>query len=144
MNQKPADGKPSEFIIITKAKDFAFNIYSITTERHFPKKHRKLARDLMDFSREIVVHIQDANELDIADAGEFKERRYEQKKAISRCKDVLFLIELDEKRNLISKAKEFELAQQAVEIKRMTASWRKKDRERFIQQQQQRGNAPRQ
>lgn len=98
----------------------------------------------MDFSREIVVRIQDANELDIADAGEFKERRYEQKKAISRCKDVLFLIELAEKRNLISKAKEFELAQQAVEIKRMTASWRKKDRERFIQQQQQRGNAPRQ
>lgn len=44
----------------------------------------------MDFSREIVIHIQDANELDITDAGEFKERRYEQKKAISRCKDALF------------------------------------------------------
>lgn len=142
MNPKPAEGKPSEFIIITKAKDFSFDVYEIATERHFPKKHRKLACDLMDSSREIVVHIQDANELDVADAGEFKERRYEQKKAISLCKDALWLIELAGKRNLISKATEYRLAQKCVEIKRMTASWRKKDRERFLQQQ--RGNAPRQ
>lgn len=141
MNQKPADGKTSEFIIITKAKDLAFHTYTMATERRFPKKHRKLAVDLMDFSREIVIHIQDANDLDITDAGEFKERRYEQKKALSRCKDVLFLIELAERRNLISKAQCETWTQYAVEVKRMTASWRKKDRERFAELQ--RGNAPR-
>ena len=95
----------------------------------------------MDYSREIVIHIQDANELDITDAGEFKERRYEQKKALSCCKDVLFLVELAEKRNLISKEQCAVWTQYAVEVKRMTASWRKRDRERFAQQQ--RGNAPR-
>lgn len=79
-----------EFIIITKAKDLAFHTYDMTTARRFPKRHGKLAVDLMEFAREIVVHIQDANELDVQDAGEFRERRYEQKQALSRCKDMLF------------------------------------------------------
>ena len=86
-----------EFIIITKAKDLAFHTYDMTTARRFPKRHRT-AVDLMTFAREIVVHIQDANELDITDAGEFRERRYEQKQALSRCKDMLFLIELAEQK----------------------------------------------
>lgn len=54
-----------EFIIITKAKDLAFHTYDMTTARRFPKRHGKLAVDLMTFAREIVVHIQDANELEI-------------------------------------------------------------------------------
>jgi hypothetical protein len=136
----PQDNQ-NEFIIITKAKDLAFHTYEMATEKRFPKKHRKMAVDLMDFSREIVIHIQDANDLDISDPQEFKERRLEQKRALSRCKDVLFLIELAEKRTLISKKQCAEWTQYAVEVKRMTASWRKKDRERFIEQQ--RGNAPR-
>jgi len=131
-----------EFIIITKAKDLAFHTYMMATEKRFPKKHRKMAVDLMDFSREIVIHIQDANELDIVDPAEFKERRYEQKKALSRCKDVLFLIELAERRALISKEHCAAWSQLAVEVKRMTASWRKKDRDRFAEYQ--RRNAPRQ
>lgn len=93
-----------EFIIITKAKDLAFHTYDMTTARRFPKRHGKLAVDLMEFAREIVIHIQDANELDVQDAGEFRERRYEQKQALSRCKDMLFLIELAERKNLISTA----------------------------------------
>lgn len=48
MNQPPAEGKQNEFIIITKAKDLAFHTYMMATERRFPKKHRKLAVDLMD------------------------------------------------------------------------------------------------
>lgn len=131
-----------EFIIITKAKDLAFHTYDMTTARRFPKRHGKLAVDLMTFAREIVVHIQDANELDITDAGEFRERRYEQKQALSRCKDMLFLIELAERKNLISTAQCAAWTKYAVEVKRMTASWRKKDLERFTESRQ-RGNAPR-
>lgn len=131
-----------EFIIITKAKDLAFHTYDMTTARRFPKRHGKLAVDLMTFAREIVVHIQDANELDITDAGEFRERRYEQKQALSRCKDMLFLIELAERKNLISTAQCAAWTKYAVEVKRMTASWRKKDLERFTESRQQ-GNAPR-
>ena len=112
-----------EFIIITKAKDLAFHTYDMTTARRFPKRHGKLAVDLMTFAREIVVHIQDAN---ITDAGEFRERRYEQKQALSRCKDMLFLIELAERKNLISTAQCAAWTKYAVEVKRMTASWRKR------------------
>lgn len=131
-----------EFIIITKAKDLAFHTYDMTTARRFPKRHGKLAVDLMEFAREIVVHIQDANELDVQDAGEFRERRYEQKQALSRCKDMLFLIELAERKNLISTTQCAAWTKYAVEVKRMTASWRKKDLERFTESRQ-RGNAPR-
>lgn len=131
-----------EFIIITKAKDLAFHTYDMTTARRFPKRHGKLAVDLMEFAREIVIHIQDANELDVQDAGEFRERRYEQKQALSRCKDMLFLIELAERKNLISTAQCAAWTKYAVEVKRMTASWRKKDLERFTESRQ-RGSAPR-
>lgn len=130
-----------EFIIITKAKDLAFHTYDMTTARRFPKRHGKLAVDLMEFAREIVIHIQDANELDVQDAGEFRERRYEQKQALSRCKDMLFLIELAERKNLISTAQCAAWTKYAVEVKRMTASWRKKDLERFTESRQ-RGSAP--
>ena len=123
-----------EFIIITKAKDLAFHTYDMTTARRFPKRHGKLAVDLMEFAREIVIHIQDA--------GEFRERRHEQKQALSRCKDMLFLIELAERKNLISTAQCAAWTKYAVEVKRMTASWRKKDLERFTESRQ-RGNAPR-
>lgn len=37
-----------EFIIITKAKDLAFHTYDMTTARRFPKRHGKLAVDLME------------------------------------------------------------------------------------------------
>lgn len=130
-----------EFNIIAKAKDLAFHTYMMATEKRFPKKHRKMAVDLMDFTREIVVCVQDANELDVSDPVEFKERRYEQKKALTRCKDVLFLIELAERRNLISKEQCAAWTKFAVEVKRMTATWRKRDLERFTEHQ--RRNAPR-
>ena len=59
-----------EFIIITKAKDLAFHTYDMTTARRFPKRHGKLAVDLMEFAREIVIHIQDANGSRNPDNGE--------------------------------------------------------------------------
>ena len=69
-------------------------------------------------------------------------KRYEQKQALSRCKDMLFLIELAERKNLISTTQCAAWTKYAVEVKRMTASWRKKDLERFTESRQ-RGNAPR-
>jgi len=86
----------------------------------------------MEFAREIVIHIQDANELDVQDAGEFRERRYEQKQALSRCKDMLFLIELAERKNLISTAQCAAWTKYAVEVKRMTASWRTRPQARDL------------
>lgn len=77
--------------------------------------------------------------LDLSDPQEFRERRYEQKKALTKCKTVLFLIELSFKRNVISKDQCAAWTKYVLDVKYMTASWRKKDRERVTTQ---RRNAP--
>ena len=143
MEGRKKQAEQTEFAIITKAKDLVKHTFLMTNERRFPKKYRfTIVNRLHDLTIDIFQHIQEANELDVQDAGEFRERRYEQKQALSRCKDMLFLIELAERKNLISTEQCAAWTKYAVEVKRMTASWRKKDLERFTESRQ-RGNAPR-
>jgi len=139
MGNQPRNGEQGEFILITKAKDLVEHTFLMTSERRFPKKYRSIVVRLQDLSIDIFAHIQEANELDLSDPQEFRERRYEQKKALTKCKTVLFLIELSFKRNVISKDQCEAWTNYVVEVKRMAASWRKKDRERVTTQ---RRNAP--
>ena len=75
----------------------------MTSERRFPKKYRfTIVNRLHDLTLDIFQHIQEANELDLTDPQEYRERRYEQKKALTECKTVLFLIELSFEKELIS------------------------------------------
>lgn len=87
--------------------------------------------------------IQEANELDLTDPQEYRERRYEQKKALTECKTVLFLIELSFEKELISSEQCAEWTRHVMNVKNMTAKWRKQDRERFAALQQNRGITPR-
>ena len=87
--------------------------------------------------------ITEANELDLADPQEYRERRYEQKKALTECKTVLFLIELSFEKELISSEQCAEWTRHVMNVKNMTAKWRKQDRERFAALQQNRGIMPR-
>ena len=82
-------------------------------------------------------------ELDLADPQEYRERRYEQKKALTECKTVLFLIELSFEKELISSEQCAEWTRHVMNVKNMTAKWRKQDRERFATLQQNRGITPR-
>ena len=67
------------------------------------KKYRfTIVNRLHDLTLDIFQHIQEANELDLTDPQEYRERRYEQKKALTECKTVLFLIELSFEKELIS------------------------------------------
>lgn len=112
----------------------------MTGDRRFPKKYRfTVVNRLQNLVIDIFQHIQEANELDLSDPQEFRERRYEQKKALTKCKTVLFLIELSFKRNVISKDQCAAWTKYVLDVKYMTASWRKKDRERVTTQ---RRNAP--
>lgn len=73
----------------------------------------------------------------------YRERRYEQKKALTECKTVLFLIELSFEKELISSEQCAEWTRHVMNVKNMTAKWRKQDRERFAALQQNRGITPR-
>ena len=96
IDQRQTEQKPAqEFAIITKAKDLVKHTFMMTSERRFPKKYRfTIVNRLHDLTLDIFQHIQEANELDLTDPQEYRERRYEQKKALTECKTVLFLIEL--------------------------------------------------
>lgn len=133
----------SEFAIITKAKDLVKHTFRMASDRRFPKKYRfSIVNRLHDLTIDIFQHIQEANELDLADPQEYRERRYEQKKALTKCKTVLFLIELSFELELISKDQCAAWSKAVLDVKYMTAKWRKQDRERAAKLQ--RGNAPRQ
>lgn len=104
IDQRQTEQKPAqEFAIITKAKDLVKHTFMMTSERRFPKKYRfTIVNRLHDLTLDIFQHIQEANELDLTDPQEYRERRYEQKKALTECKTVLFLIELSFEKELIS------------------------------------------
>ena len=140
MNPPPKQAEQSEFTIIAKAKDLVKHTFRMTNDRRFPKKYRfTIVNRLHDLTIDIFQHIQEANELDLSDPQEFRERRYEQKRALTKCKTVLFLIEISFENHLISKEQCEAWTNYVVEVKRMAASWRKKDRERVTTQ---RRNAP--
>lgn len=102
IDQRQTEQKPAqEFAIITKAKDLVKHTFMMTSERRFPKKYRfTIVNRLHDLTLDIFQHIQEANELDLTDPQEYRERRYEQKKALTECKTVLFLIELSFEKEL--------------------------------------------
>lgn len=144
IDQRQTEQKPTqEFAIITKAKDLVKHTFMMTSERRFPKKYRfTIVNRLHDLTLDIFQHIQEANELDLTDPQEYRERRYEQKKALTECKTVLFLIELSFEKELISSEQCAEWTRHVMNVKNMTAKWRKQDRERFAALQQNRGITP--
>lgn len=131
MAEQKKAGEQTEFAIITKAKDLVKYTFLMTNDRRFPKKYRfTIVNRLHDLTIDILEHIQEANELDITNPQEYRERRYEQKKALTKCKTVLFLIELSYENSLISDHQCAMWSKYVLDVKYMTASWRKKDRER--------------
>lgn len=122
---------PSEFVLITKAKDLVKHTFLMTNEKRFPKKYRfTVVNRLHDLTLDIFALIGEANELDLTDPQEARERRYNQKKALTKCKTVLFLLELSLENNLISKEQCAVWTKAVLDVKYMTAKWRKQDQQR--------------
>lgn len=133
-----------EFVIIVKAKDLVKHTFKMATAKRFPNKYRfTIANRVCDLVLDIFQHVQEANELDISDPQEFRERQYEQKKALKECKTALFLVELSHECKRISAEQCATWSNYILDVKRMTAKWKKQDRERFAALQQKKGNAPR-
>lgn len=69
-----------EFVIIVKAKDLVKHTFKMATAKRFPNKYRfTIANRVCDLVLDIFQHVQEANELDISDPQEFRERQYDQK-----------------------------------------------------------------
>lgn len=126
--------KPQEFALITKAKALVKFTDMMTTEKRYPKKYRfTLVNRLQDKSLEIFECIVDANELLLSDKEECAERLRLQRRALTLCKTILFLIELSFEKQLIN-AQQCENWTKAVcDVKNMTASWYKGDKNRIRQ-----------
>lgn len=85
--------EPTEFNVIVKAKDLVKHTFTITnsTER-YPKKYRfTLVNRIQDKAVDIYECVLEANELDLRDAQEYRQRQKLQAKALTYCKELLFL-----------------------------------------------------
>jgi hypothetical protein len=122
--------QPSEFMIITKAKDLVKHTFAMTSEKRYPKKYRALTERLYEKSIEIFECIQEANELDLQNPREYAERQRLQKRALTLCKSVLFFIELSHERGCISIESCQHWTRYVLDVKYMTAKWKKQEKDR--------------
>jgi hypothetical protein len=128
---KPPQG---EFLIITKAKDLVKHTFAMTSDKRYPKKYNSLTSRLYDRTLEIFECIQEANECDLQDPREYAERQRLQKRALTLCKTVLFLIELSHERGCIGIESCQHWTKYVLDVKYMTAKWSKQEKQRKAQQ----------
>ena len=128
--EQGASKPQAEFLIITKAKDLVKHTFLMTSEKRYPKKYRPLTERLHDRTLEIFECIQEANELELSDPRELAERQRLQKRALTLCKTVLFLIELSHERGCISVESCKHWSKYVLDVKYMTAKWKKQEKER--------------
>lgn len=125
--------EPTEMNVITKAKDvFKHSRLMIKTDKHFPKKERfMLTKDIYENSREIVTKLIAANDLHLSDEEQRRERLLYQIKAITACKNLLFLVEQAYEENYISGNSCAYWTQLISDVKNMTLAWHRKDKQRY-------------
>lgn len=122
--------EPTEFNVIVKAKDLVKHTFTITnsTER-YPKKYRfTLVNRIQDKAVDIYECVLEANELDLRDAQEYRQRQKLQAKALTYCKELLFFIELSQEMGFISMSSCEYWSKLALEVKYMTTAWKKRDK----------------
>lgn len=120
----------NELRVILKAKDLAEHTLRITSNcNRYPKKYRfSLVDKMQNKSIEIYENLYEANRTDIKNYR--LERSELQTKAITKCDELLFYIELSMKLNIIN-AKSMEYWSKMVsDVKHMAIAWRTKDKER--------------
>ena len=101
-----------------------------STER-YPKKYRfTLVNRIQDKAVDVYECVLEANELDLRDAQEYRQRQKLQAKALTYCKELLFFIELSQEMGFISMSSCEYWSKLALEVKYMTTAWKKRDKTR--------------
>jgi hypothetical protein len=125
---------PQEFSLITKAKDLVKHTDMMTSEKRYPKKYRfTLVNRMQEKCLDIFESIEEANELLLTDRQECAERLRLQRRALTLCKTVMFLIEVSLEKKLIDTAQCGAWTKAVCDVKNMTANWYRKDKERINQ-----------
>jgi len=124
--------KPTELLVISKAKDLVKHSFILTSNtKKYPKKYRfTLVNRIQDKAMLIYECLMEANELNLSIPGEREKRLSFQTKALTYCKELLFLIELSLELRLLSVNSCEYWTKMVFDVKQMTAAWHKKDRER--------------
>ena len=120
----------NELRVILKAKDLAEHTLRITSNcNRYPKKYRfSLVDKMQNKSLEIYENLYEANRTDIKNYR--LERSELQTKAITKCDELFFYIELSMKLNIINvKSMEY-WSKMVSDVKHMAIAWRTKDKER--------------
>lgn len=120
----------NELKVILKSKELAEHTLRLTSNcNRYPKKYRfSLVDKMQNKALEIYECLHEANRTDIRN---YKRERSElQTKAIAKCDELLFYIELSVKLNIIN-AKSMEYwSKMVLDVKHMAIAWRTKDKER--------------
>lgn len=120
----------NELKVILKSKELAEHTLRLTSNcNRYPKKYRfSLVDKMQNKALEIYECLHEANRTDIRN---YKRERTElQTKAISKCDELMFYIELSMKLNIIN-AKSMEYwSKMVLDVKHMAIAWRTKDKER--------------
>jgi len=122
-----------EFMPIAKAKDLVKHTDKMTSDKRFPKKYRfTLVNRMQNRALDIYECITEANELDLKDRAEKAERLRLQRRALTLCKTLLFLIEFCyEKESIqISSSQCGIWTRHVMDVKNLTAKWHKTDKTR--------------
>ena len=119
-----------ELRVILKAKELAKHTLIITSNcNRYPKKYRfSLVDKMQNRALEIYEHLYEANRTDLRLYP--KERSELQTKAITKCDELLFYIELSMELNIINNKSTEYWSKMVSDIKHMAIAWRTKDKER--------------
>ena len=119
-----------ELRVILKAKELAKHTLIITSNcNRYPKKYRfSLVDKMQNKALEIYEHLYEANRTDLRLYP--KERSELQTKAITKCDELLFYIELSMELNIINNKSTEYWSKMVSDIKLMAIAWRTKDKER--------------
>lgn len=131
-SKKGDKGKPTELLVITKAKDLVRHSFILTSNaKRYPKKYRfTLVNRIQDKAMLIYECLMEANELNLSIPEEREKRLSFQAKALTYCKELLFLIELSLELQLLGVDSCEYWTKLVLDVRHMTAAWYKKDRER--------------
>ncbi len=119
-----------ELRVILKAKELAKHTLIITSNcNRYPKKYRfSLVDKMQNKALEIYEHLYEANRTDLRLYP--KERSELQTKAITKCDELLFYIELSMELSIINNKSAEYWSKMVSDIKHMAIAWRTKDKER--------------
>lgn len=124
-----------EFILLSRAKDLIKHTLTMTDNaKRYPKKYRfTFVNRMQGLAIDIYEHINTANELNVLNKEELKERLQYQNKALTKCKTLLFLIDLSlEYKNIVLDSRQAQAwARYVLDVKNMTVKWHSKDKERL-------------